>query len=104
MISVEYYITDGHGQVLKWPAVIRRTLNGEVVISEEAVTSEEAELAGVPVNDFFTVYSNYISSYLESLTTYAEESALDQMDSHRNVESAVRYFNFFMAPVWQQPA
>ena len=102
MISVNYYIADGTSAPLLWPAVIRVTSNGDTVISEEAVNAAEAELAGVDINDYFTAYRTYITSYLDSLTSYSDESAADQMDSHRNVESAVKYFNFFMTPKWHE--
>lgn len=100
MISVNYYIADGTTAPLLWPAVVRVTSNGDVTISEEAVNSEEAELAGVDISEYFTTYKAYVSAYLDSLTSYSDETSLDQMDSHRNIESAVKYFNFFMAPKW----
>lgn len=99
MISIEYYINDGSLSPY-WPCVVRKTMNGEVVISEEAVASEEAELAGVNLEEFMSSYKAYIQSYLNSLTTYSEESSLDQRDSHLNASQALRYFEFFMQSKW----
>ena len=103
MISIEYYIQDGTSGLL-WPAVIRKTLNGSVLISEEAVTSSEAQLAGVDIAEYFSAYKAYIETYLTSLTTYLDEVSIDQMNSHLDVEAATKYFNFFMSPMWQQEA
>lgn len=100
MINVKYKIYDGKDFIQPWPSVVRQTFNNDVLISEEEIDSSEAELAEVDIDSYFDAYKAYIFSYLESLTSYDEETSVNEMDSHMNLHSATSFFRSFMMPKW----
>lgn len=101
MATVEYSVEASYADY-PFPVIVRKVVQDGEVVSFSLAGYKEAQLAGVDLEQYFTLYKNYIQSHLDSLTALSNELAATQADKHQDFNAAVSSFRGFMREHWAE--
>jgi len=99
MATVEYSVEASYSDI-PYPVVVRKVIENEEVVSFSLISYNEALLSGVDLEAYFTLYRDYVQSYLNSLSTLSEDLDAVSADKHQDFHAGVSYFRSFMRGHW----
>lgn len=101
MADVEYSVEASYDDY-PFPVIVRKVIQDGEVISFSIAGYKEAYLSGVDLEQYFTLYKNYIQAHLDSLSTLSDELEAVSADKHQDFNGAISSFRGFMREHWAE--